>query len=89
MPGVACPTPQGAFYLFPDVSAFYGRRTPEGETVSGSVDLCRYLLESQDVALVPGEAFGADAGVRISYATDLDTLMRACDRIEAGLAALA
>ena len=40
--GVACPTPDGAFYLFPDVSAFYGRRTPAGDTVGGSVDLCRY-----------------------------------------------
>ena len=89
MPGVVCPVPQGAFYLFPDVSAYYGRRTPDGDVVGGSVDLCGYLLEAQDVALVPGEAFGADAGVRLSYATDLDTLMRACDRIEAGLAALA
>ena len=86
--GVTSPTPEGAFYLFPDVSAFYGRRTPDGATIEGSVDLCRYLLEARDVALVPGEAFGSDAGVRISYATDLDTLMRACDRIEAGLAAL-
>ena len=89
MDGVACPVPQGAFYLFPDVSAHYGRQTPEGETIAGSVDLCRYLLESNDVALVPGQAFGADAGVRLSYATDLDTLMRACDRIGSGLAALA
>lgn len=86
--GVTCPTPEGAFYLFPDVSALYGRRTPEGGEVAGSVDLCTYLLEARDVALVPGEAFGNDAGVRISYATDLDTLMKACDRIEAGVAAL-
>jgi aspartate/methionine/tyrosine aminotransferase len=87
--GVTCPTPDGAFYLFPDVSAFYGRRTPGGATVGGSVDLCAYLLEEHEVALVPGEAFGADAGVRISYATGMDALMTACDRIEAGLAALA
>ncbi|WP_420456617.1 pyridoxal phosphate-dependent aminotransferase [Rubrivirga sp.] len=86
--GVTCPTPQGAFYLFPDVSALYGRRTPDGAEITGSVDLCTYLLEAHDVALVPGEAFGSDAGVRISYATDLDTLRAACDRIEAGVAAL-
>ena len=86
--GVTCPTPEGAFYLFPDVSAAYGRRTPGGAEVAGSQDLCAYLLEECDVALVPGEAFGADAGVRISYATDLDTLMRACDRIGAGWRAL-
>ena len=88
MDGVTCPVPQGAFYLFPDVSAVYGRRTPDGDVVSGSVGLCQYLLESSDVALVPGLAFGSDDGVRVSYATDLDTLMRACDRIEGGLAAL-
>ncbi len=85
---MTCPTPQGAFYLFPDVSALYGRHTPDGTEIAGSVALCTYLLEAHDVALVPGEAFGSDAGVRISYATDLDTLMRACDRIEAGLSAL-
>lgn len=87
--GVSCPTPEGAFYLFPDVSAFYGRTAPGGGTIAGSVDLCAYLLEEQEVALVPGAAFGSDGGVRISYATGLDTLTRACDRIEAGLAALA
>jgi len=86
--GVACPTPEGAFYLFPDVSAYYRRRTPDGQEITGSVDLCQYLLEAHEVALVPGEAFGSDAGVRVSYATDMDSLMRACDRIEAGLAAL-
>jgi aspartate/methionine/tyrosine aminotransferase len=88
IPGVACPEPQGAFYLFPDVSAFYGRTAPDGSVIGGSVALCAYLLTAHDVALVPGEAFGSDAGVRISYATDMETLTRAMDRIEAGLRAL-
>jgi aspartate/methionine/tyrosine aminotransferase len=86
--GVRCPTPEGAFYLFPDVSAYYGRRTASGAEVAGSADLCLYLLEEHGVALVPGVAFGDDAGVRISYAAGMDTLMAAADRIEAGLAAL-
>ena len=86
--GVTCPRPEGAFYLFPDVSAAYGHRTPGGAEVTGSQDLCAYLLEEHEVALVPGEAFGADAGVRLSYASDLDTLLRACDRIGAGWQAL-
>ena len=86
--GVTCPTPEGAFYLFPDVSALYGRTAPDGTEITGSVALCTYLLDAHDLALVPGEAFGSDAGVRLSYATDLDTLMRACDRFEAGVAAL-
>ena len=87
--GVACPTPEGAFYLFPDVSAFYGRTAPDGTTVEDSVSLCTVLLEQHDVALVPGSAFGGPDGVRISYASSLDSLMTACDRIEAGLASLA
>ena len=86
--GVTCPTPQGAFYLFPDVSGVYGRTAPDGTVVADSLSLCRYLLEACGVALVPGEAFGDARGVRLSYATDLDTLMRAMDRIEAGVAAL-
>ena len=87
--GVACPVPQGAFYLFPDVSGVYGRTAPDGTAIADSLGLCRYLLDACGVALVPGEAFGDARGVRLSYATDLGTLMRAMDRIEAGIAALA
>lgn len=86
--GVHSPKPEGAFYLFPDVSAYYGRTTASGETITGSADLCLYLLETYGVALVPGVAFGDDNGVRISYAASMDTLMAAADRIEEGLAAL-
>ncbi|WP_412062162.1 pyridoxal phosphate-dependent aminotransferase [Rubrivirga sp. IMCC45206] len=86
--GVTCPTPDGAFYLFPDVSAVYGRTTPDGDTIAGSVDLCSYLLDAQGLAIVPGEAFGSDAGVRISYAAGMDTLVDGCDRFAAGIAAL-
>lgn len=86
--GVTCPLPEGAFYLFPDVSALYGRHTPDGTDVTDAGVLCDYLLDAHEVALVPGAAFGAPYGLRLSYATDLDTLGRAMDRIEAGLAAL-
>jgi aspartate/methionine/tyrosine aminotransferase len=89
IPGVVCPKPEGAFYLFPDVSAFFGRRTPSGTPIEGSADLCLYLLDEHDVALVPGVAFGDDRGLRISYAAAMDDLMRAADRIETGLASLA
>ncbi|MDX1418742.1 MAG: pyridoxal phosphate-dependent aminotransferase [Rubricoccaceae bacterium] len=87
-PGVVCPQPEGAFYLFPDVSAAYGSTAPDGTAIPGSEALCSYLLEAHDVALVPGAAFGADAGVRISYAASMDDLTKAADRIEAGLASL-
>ncbi|HIG74009.1 MAG TPA: pyridoxal phosphate-dependent aminotransferase [Bacteroidetes bacterium] len=88
IPGVVCPKPEGAFYLFPDVSAYVGRRTSGGSEIAGSADLALYLLDEHDVALVPGVAFGDDRGLRISYASALEDLMRAADRIEAGLAAL-
>lgn len=86
--GITCPKPEGAFYLFPQVSAFYGRRTPEGQTITDSTSLCLYLLEQCHVALVPGEAFGDPNGVRISYAASMEHLAEAMRRIEVGLAAL-
>ena len=86
--GLACPTPEGAFYLFPDVSALFGRTTPAGVVVADSLSLCAYLLDAEGVALVPGEAFGDPRGARLSYATDMDTLMAACDRIERAVGAL-
>lgn len=86
--GVRCPRPGGAFYVFPDVSAFYGTTAPEGRAIDDSNDLCFYLLEDHDVALVPGAAFGAPRGLRISYAAAMEDLETALDRIEHGLAAL-
>jgi len=86
--GVRCPKPEGAFYLFPEVADYFGRKTPDGKTIEGSEDLCFYLLEAHDVALVPGHAFGAPGGVRLSYAASMEDLETAMDRIEAGLAAL-
>ena len=88
IPGVVCPTPEGAFYLFPDVSALFGRAAPDGTRVESSLDLCRFLLDAHGVALVPGEAFGDPNGLRLSYATDMATLMLAMDRVAAGVAAL-
>ncbi|MFN3595749.1 MAG: pyridoxal phosphate-dependent aminotransferase [Rubricoccaceae bacterium] len=88
MPGLVCPKPEGAFYLFPDVSALYGRRAPSGEVIGGSIALCTYLLDAAEVALVPGEAFGDDAGVRLSYATGMDALAEALRRIAGALGAL-
>ncbi len=86
--GVRCPTPQGAFYLYPDVSAFFGAETPDGEPIEDSSDLCFYLLEDHHVALVPGTAFGAPDGMRLSYASSMEDLETALKRIEAGLTAL-
>lgn len=77
--------PDGAFYLFAPVNDFYGKKTPDGKTINGSVELCQYLLESEGLAIVPGAAFGDDTCVRFSYAASDDMLQKACDRFEKGL----
>ena len=81
MQGVNCWSPQGAFYLFPDFSQYFGRSF-NGNKIQNSSDLSKYLLEKALVALVPGEAFGSDRHVRISYATSMSNLKEAFDRIE-------
>ena len=80
--------PEGAFYLFAPVSAFYGKATPDGKKIGGSVELCSYLLESQGLAIVPGAAFGDDNCVRFSYAASDSTLQQACERFKRGLQSL-
>ena len=88
MAGVTCPTPEGAFYAFPDVSAFFGRAAPDGAVLATAEAVCMYLLRDHQLALVPGEAFGDPNCLRISYATDMGTLHDAMDRMERGLAAI-
>jgi aspartate aminotransferase len=88
IPGVVCPKPDGAFYLFPNVSMFYGMATPDGAPIVDSESLCLYLLEKCYVALVPGSAFGDDNGLRISYAASMEDLEEATRRIAKGLGAL-
>lgn len=88
MDGVVCPKPEGAFYVFPQVSSFYGRRTPGGKQINDSQDLCFYLLEEHYVALVPGQAFGGPDGIRLSYAASMADLEEALDRVERALSAL-
>ena len=78
-PGVVCPKPEGAFYLFPDVSALFGSR------FANASELCTYLIEKAHVALVPGEAFGDPACVRFSYALAEDRIMEGLARIKKAL----
>ena len=89
IPGLVCPKPDGAFYLFPNVSAYFGKRTPDGTVISDDEALCIYLLEQCHVALVPGGAFGDPTGLRISYAAAQEELEEAMERIKNGLARLA
>ncbi|MCY4159927.1 MAG: pyridoxal phosphate-dependent aminotransferase [Bacteroidetes bacterium] len=85
LPGVQAPKPEGAFYLFPQINDYYGTIAPSGRMINSSDDLCFYLLEEHLVALVPGAAFGDPDGIRISYASSMDDLRKAFDRIETGL----
>ena len=85
--GVKTNLPKGAFYLFPDVSSFFGKT--DGTTlVNDSTQLCTYLLEKAHVALVPGEAFGDPNCIRVSYATSKELLVEAVNRIKTALALL-
>jgi aspartate aminotransferase len=88
LPGLRIPKPAGAFYIFADIQALYGKKTPAGEAITGSVDFCRYLLDSQGLAIVPGAAFGLDSCIRFSYAASLTTLRDAYARFERAVNAL-
>lgn len=85
--GVTCPRPAGAFYAFPNLSAYYGK-SAGGKTVSGSLDMSDYLLDGAHMATVPGVAFGEDACVRFSFATSIEVIKEGMDRLEKALADL-
>ncbi len=79
--GLTCLMPVGAFYAFPRVSSLYGK-SATGKVIKNSSDLSAYLLEHAKVALVSGDAFGADAYIRLSYATSMENIRKGLDRIE-------
>jgi aspartate aminotransferase len=87
-PGIACPTPEGAFYVYPSIAGLIGKKTPEGQTIATDLDFVSYLLEAEGVAAVHGEAFGLSPHFRVSYATDTEVLKDACRRIQRASAAL-
>lgn len=84
IPDLTCSAPAGAFYAFPDASAYYGR-TLRGQAIEGSVSLAEYLLEEGLISLVPGEAFGADDYLRLSFAASMKQLEEGLNRLEAAL----
>ena len=87
IPGVRCLKPQGAFYVFPDVSALFNKKN-NGKLIKNSLQLCEYLIEYYGVAIVPGSGFGMDGYTRISFATSMENLEKALDRIEEGISSL-
>ena len=87
IPGLKLSLPPGAFYLFPDVSSFYGK-SHNGHSITNSQDLCMYLLNEVYVVTVSGSAFGNDNCIRMSYATSEENLLKAMERIKQALLAL-
>jgi len=87
LPDIRCTQPDGAFYLFPDVSAYFGCVHEHG-TIQSAEDWCQYILQTAGVALVPGTAFGAPHHVRISYGADEADLRTAFQRLQKALARL-
>ena len=88
IPGVGCREPKGAFYAFPDVSAYVGKKTPEGSILDDDVQLCDWLVEVGKVAVVPGSGFGAPGFVRLSYACSMKNIEDGVGRIAKSLASL-
>jgi aspartate aminotransferase len=84
IPGMKLNVPEGAFYLFPDVTAFFGKKY-NGTEIKNATDLSLYLLDEAHVAIVPGAAFGDDNYIRISYATSDDKLTEAAKRMKSAL----
>jgi aspartate aminotransferase len=87
-PGLSCPTPEGAFYVYPSVKGTIGKKTPDGQVIETDGDFVTYILESEGVAAVQGEVFGLSPHFRISYATSTELLEEACQRIQRTAAAL-
>jgi aspartate aminotransferase len=87
IPGFSCLKPVGAFYTFPNVSGVYGR-SAGSHTITDSNSFATYLLEAANVAIVAGEGFGADAHIRLSYATSFAIIEKGLDRIQKAVEAL-
>ena len=87
-PGLSCPIPEGAFYVYPSCAGTIGKKTPDGATIETDEDFVTYILETEGVATVQGVAFGLSPHFRVSYATATDLLEDACQRIQRACAAL-
>ncbi len=87
IPGVSCLRPEGAFYVFPNVSGLFGK-TFKGNALKGSSDVTEFLLENANVAVVPGVVFGNDNHIRLSYATSMRNIEEGLKRIKSAVALL-
>jgi aspartate aminotransferase len=81
-PGLRCPKPEGAFYVYPSCAGLIGKKTTDGKVLNNDEDVAKYFLESEGAAVVPGAGFGLSPYFRLSYAIGTDQLRDACQRIK-------
>ncbi len=86
--GITCPTPEGAFYVYPSIAGCIGKTSPSGRKITTDEDFVTYILEDYGLAAVHGEAFGLSPHFRMSYATSTEALTTACERIQEACARL-
>jgi len=88
VPGIRCPQPQGAFYVYPSVEGLLGKRTPAGRVLETDLDVVMYLLDEAGVAVLDGAAYGLSPYLRLSFATSMENIEEGCRRIDSACAAL-
>ncbi|MDB5202882.1 MAG: pyridoxal phosphate-dependent aminotransferase [Ferruginibacter sp.] len=88
IPNIACSEPPGAFYVFPDVHHYFGRKTPAGETIANADELCMYFLNTAHVSVVTGKAFGEPNCIRVSFANSVEKIEAGFKKIADALAEL-
>jgi aspartate aminotransferase len=88
IPHLTCFDPRGAFYVLPNVSRYVGRALPDGSTVGDGFSIAAHLLHEHALVVVPGGPFGAKNHIRLSFASDMDTLAKGLDRLRSALLAL-
>lgn len=88
IPGLSCLVPDGAFYLYPNCGGVIGSKTPDGKVIENDLDFVLYLLDGVGVAALQGAAYGLSPYFRLSFATSMEVITEACDRIEKAVKAL-
>ena len=88
IPGILCNEPPGAFYVFPDVSSYFGKKTPNGEVISTAGELAMYFLNTAHVSVVTGEAFGEPKCIRMSFASTVENIEKGFAKIKKALSDL-
>jgi aspartate aminotransferase len=88
IPGVICSEPPGAFYVFPNVKFYFGKKTPEGDVISNADELCMYLLNTAHVSSVTGSAFGEPDCIRLSFANSIENIEKGFAKLKMALLSL-